>query len=717
MENNYIMLLELVMIVKNSGTEIIRTLTAINPYIDHWTILDTGSTDGTPERIRTLLSSIPGTLYEEPFVDFSTSRNRVLDLAGERCKFCIMLDDTYELKGGKELRNILSKTKDDAFEVLIASGMDKYYSIRVTRTSKRFRYKYLVHEVYDISSTPRQPTNIPLLPESIYVEDEQTDTMGKRSTARFKHDYDCLKKDLKRYPKDTRVVFYMARTCEKLGNTEEARTYYMKRIEMATELDEETFESNLALIVEDSKRNKITQEKIDNFLKVYPHRTESNYYKASFHYRKGDMKTAYKYAVNTISIKLCPKDVLFYREKLIQLDAYVLAIDLHFHTGRFEQGEKLLKERLKLFPNSIALNNIRHTVSTSSTEPKSLGLGGKKVVVIHTGDKSFIQWDPSDTTNEKSYASGSEIMAKNVAEEMVRQGIRTFVFGNFPFDKKTIQGVEYYTSDLFVQFSERYIIDTLIVSRSIDLIYYSPGVKNVYLWVHDITPFMTGMGFQMHKKKFRKILCLCNWHKQHVTKELQIDPEIIHVTRNAIDPERFKYCSKEKVPLRFIYSSGPNRGLTRLLTLFPKIKEKYPSAELYVFCNKNQLEEKQEELLQTPGVFHLPRQSQEQIAKEYMKADIWFYPTDFEETYCITAVEAQAAGLLCVTTDTGSLPEIVGSRGVIINHLSTDQDMLKKLFFAIDNQQVKHMLTTKATQWARQQDINSLVNDWIKLIF
>jgi len=35
-------LLELVMIVKNSGDEIIPMLNAIKNYIDHWTILDTG---------------------------------------------------------------------------------------------------------------------------------------------------------------------------------------------------------------------------------------------------------------------------------------------------------------------------------------------------------------------------------------------------------------------------------------------------------------------------------------------------------------------------------------------------------------------------------------------------------------------------------------------------------------------------------------------------
>ena len=57
-------LLELVMIVKNSGDEIIPMLNAIKNYIDHWTILDTGSTDNTMDNIRNTLKDVPGNLYD-----------------------------------------------------------------------------------------------------------------------------------------------------------------------------------------------------------------------------------------------------------------------------------------------------------------------------------------------------------------------------------------------------------------------------------------------------------------------------------------------------------------------------------------------------------------------------------------------------------------------------------------------------------------------------
>ena len=83
-------LLELVMIVKNSG-DVLRDCLRLNKkFIDHWTILDTGSSDNTKNIIKEELKDLPGTLYEEDFVDFSTTRNRSLELSSKKCKYTII---------------------------------------------------------------------------------------------------------------------------------------------------------------------------------------------------------------------------------------------------------------------------------------------------------------------------------------------------------------------------------------------------------------------------------------------------------------------------------------------------------------------------------------------------------------------------------------------------------------------------------------------------
>ncbi len=71
-------LLGLVMILKNENATIAATLESVKHDIDFWTIVDTGSTDGTQDTISKIMADVPGQLLSEPFVDFSTTRNYAL---------------------------------------------------------------------------------------------------------------------------------------------------------------------------------------------------------------------------------------------------------------------------------------------------------------------------------------------------------------------------------------------------------------------------------------------------------------------------------------------------------------------------------------------------------------------------------------------------------------------------------------------------------------
>jgi hypothetical protein len=87
------------MIVKNESQAIQSCLESVRSIIDYWAIVDTGSTDGTQDIIRTYLADIPGELHESPWVDFAHKRNEALDLARPHCDyvFSIDADDVLEL--------------------------------------------------------------------------------------------------------------------------------------------------------------------------------------------------------------------------------------------------------------------------------------------------------------------------------------------------------------------------------------------------------------------------------------------------------------------------------------------------------------------------------------------------------------------------------------------------------------------------------------------
>ena len=107
-------LINLAMIIKNGGNSLEHVLNENMDIIDRWTILDTGSTDDTIDIInKVLVGKKKGNLYQEPFINFRESRNRCLDLAGKKCKYTIMLDDTYIIKGN--LRHFLNEVRGDIY--------------------------------------------------------------------------------------------------------------------------------------------------------------------------------------------------------------------------------------------------------------------------------------------------------------------------------------------------------------------------------------------------------------------------------------------------------------------------------------------------------------------------------------------------------------------------------------------------------------------------
>ena len=140
------------------------------------------------------------------------------------------------------------------------------------------------------------------------------------------------------------------------------------------------------------------------------------------------------------------------------------------------------------------------------------------------------------------------------------------------------------------------------------------------------------------------------------------------VIKNAIDkiePNKLEY--KKGDPIKLIYTSTPWRGLNVLLAAMQLIEnplihlDVYSSTQIYGDHFKSNNDDKFKDLYdqatKIPNVTYVGYKPNEFIKDNLKNYHMFVYPNIWEETSCIAAIEAMAAGLYCVTTDYGALFE------------------------------------------------------------
>ena len=236
-----------VLMVKNEEKNIEKTLKSVVGQVDCIVIYDTGSTDETVNIIKKFseIQKINLYLKQGIFVDFATSRNSCLDFADTvNVDYLLLLDSNDELKGDC-LRKICTENfkKDiNAFLVCqkwISDKLTKYFNIRLIKSKKNWRYLGVVHEyIKDISE---KNTKIFKLDENLYIYQDRNED-GNKSFQRFSRDRELLLEDIKKDPKNSRSMFYLAQTCDCLGFKEECLKYSKLRLDLGG-FQEEIFHS------------------------------------------------------------------------------------------------------------------------------------------------------------------------------------------------------------------------------------------------------------------------------------------------------------------------------------------------------------------------------------------------------------------------------------------------------------------------------------------
>ena len=128
-------------------------------------------------------------------------------------------------------------------------------------------------------------------------------------------------------------------------------------------------------------------------------------------------------------------------------------------------------------------------------------------------------------------------------------------------------------------------------------------------------------------------------------------------------------------PLQAVYSSNPDRGLQELAALWPEIVAALPLQGPWAAVGRDvwlgrladlghgpawqercdQVEAEVKGRFAGHDVIFTGRLSKPALARVLMQSDVCLYPCNFFETFCLTVLECQAAGVPVVTSEFGAL--------------------------------------------------------------
>ena len=108
--------------------------------------------------------------------------------------------------------------------------------------------------------------------------------------------------------------------------------------------------------------------------------------------------------------------------------------------------------------------------------------------------------------------------------------------------------------------------------------------------------------------------------------------------------------------------------MSNLIEEWPKILERHPDATLHIATPEYGMDYFNDHFLHKvmplDGVTFYGSLGQDRLYALMAKCQVWYYPSDYEETFCLTAVEMMAHGIVPCTRLTASLAEVVGDNNV-----------------------------------------------------
>jgi glycosyltransferase involved in cell wall biosynthesis len=250
----------------------------------------------------------------------------------------------------------------------------------------------------------------------------------------------------------------------------------------------------------------------------------------------------------------------------------------------------------------------------------------------------------------------------------------------------------------YIWFKKGYLDELDIIHNPTHVQIFLKFHQKYIVTVHDIVPFISldrcrigrqlvyKLFFQRTLKTADKIIAVSNSTKNDLINYFNIPEEKIRVILLAAD-EKFKPLSnkeikeaKQKYNLNFPFilyvgTLEPRKNIPSLIKAFYKLKKKTLQYKLVITGKKGW---KYKEIFETIDKLNLQNDvvftgyvSDDDLPALYNAADLFVYPSIYEG-FGLPPLEAMACGTPVITSNTSSLPEVVGDAGIMIDPPDVD---------------------------------------------
>lgn len=285
-------------------------------------------------------------------------------------------------------------------------------------------------------------------------------------------------------------------------------------------------------------------------------------------------------------------------------------------------------------------------------------------------------------------------------------------------------------------------IDVMVFTKDvIPLSSYLFKTKKILI-VHDVTYFIRELNtytyidniynnffIPISIKKCDHIITVSQSSKNDLIKLFNIDEKKIDVIYTYLDTEKFHPITDKKILdgvrkkynlinpfILYVGAIIPRKNLLTLLYSFDQIKNRIPHDLVFVGGKRWKSKEIFEYIEYTNHdgriklLGHLP---DSELVEIYNAADVFVFPSLYEGLG-IPVVEAMACGTPVITSNTSSLPEVVGDAGVLIDPHDVD-GLAKAIYEVLMNEDLRKEMIRKGLDRAKLFNRDRCVKETLQI--